>query len=92
MIDEQLGERVITTVSFSRRCQHNKFIVDETLNTVECGICGDKLNPIWALAQFSKKEARVRQSVEAAQEIAKKAEAKNRCKCEHCKKMTRIVK
>ena len=26
---------------FGRRCQHNKFIVDEQLGTVECGICGE---------------------------------------------------
>jgi len=40
--------------AFERKCKHTKFIVDESLNEVECGICGEKLNPIWVISQMAK--------------------------------------
>lgn len=77
---------------FGRRCQHNKFIVDEQLGEVECGICGDKLNPIWVLRHLCGEEARYYQRLSFLREEAEKAKAKNRCKCEKCGQMTRIEK
>lgn len=77
---------------FGRRCQHNKFLVDEQLGTVECGICGEKLNPIWVLRQLCGEETRYFRRLEFLKGEADKAEAKNRCKCEKCGQMTRIAK
>ncbi len=71
-------------------CAHNKLQVDQKLGYVKCGLCGEQLNPIWALAQFCKKEARANREVERLLALAEKAEKKNRCKCQHCGKMTRI--
>lgn len=78
--------------SFSGRCRHNKYIVDEKLNTVECGICHKELNPVWVLTQFVNAENRVFMNIDYHKKLAEKAAKKNRCKCEHCKKMTRIQK
>jgi len=74
------------------KCRHNKFLIDPQLGYVECGICGEKLNPMWVLEQLCSEEARYYKHLEALTELAKKAEKKNRCKCEHCKKMTKIQK
>ena len=71
-------------------CMHNKFEIDEQLDYIACGICGEHLNPMWVLRQLANKEARFNNQINELLKKAKKAEAKNRCKCEHCKKMTKI--
>lgn len=84
-----MQDRVIQR-SFKQVCQHNKYLVDESLNTVECGLCGKELNPMWVLQQFVNSENRAIMNINQLNKIAEKADKKNRCKCEHCKKMTRI--
>jgi len=78
--------------AFERKCKHTKFIVDESLNEVECGICGEKLNPIWVISQMANKEHRALIRLDEINKIADKALAKTKCKCQHCHKMTDIVK
>lgn len=86
-------EPSITLLRFgSLRCVHSKFIVDPKLDTVECGICGEKLNPIWVLEQFCHEESRVRRTIEHLEQEAKFIENRVRTRCDHCKKMTRIKK
>lgn len=88
MIDET--DEVLSIRRYAFRCRHNKYIVDRTLSAVECGICGERLNPIWVLEQLCDQESRARQHLNALKDKAEKAKEKNRCKCEHCKNMTRI--
>lgn len=73
-------------------CSHTKYLVSEKLNYVECGLCGKELNPMWVLAQMCNRENRANMEVDRLKKIAEKADSKNRCKCEHCGKMTRIQK
>lgn len=84
------GGEVIRTAAFNERCKHNKFIVDDSLNTVTCAICKKDLNPMWVLLQLAGRENRAFQQLEVLKLEAEKAKAKNSCKCEHCHKMTRI--
>lgn len=77
---------------FYARCSHQKVIVDESLNTVECKDCGEKLNPVWVLAQYANKERLAVQHLEILRELQKKAEAKTKCKCQKCGQMTNIVR
>ncbi|MCP4364465.1 MAG: hypothetical protein GY800_04130 [Planctomycetes bacterium] len=84
-----------TEYIFSRghsSCQHNKFIVDRELDRVKCGLCGEYLSPIWVLEQMCSREERANMRIVQLNKIAEKAQAKNRCKCESCGKMTRIQK
>lgn len=73
-------------------CSHNKFVLDEKLNTVECGICGKELNPIWVLKKISHSESRLNRTLDLLIDKIEKCKNKLRCKCQHCKKMTRIEK
>jgi hypothetical protein len=77
---------------FYARCSHQKVIVDESLNTVECKDCGEKLNPVWVLAQYANRERLAVQNLEMLKELQKKAEEKTKCKCEKCGGITRIVR
>lgn len=94
MCNEKPYEKVITkkTGHWRKRCKHNKFLVHEELGYVECGICGEHLNPIWVVIQLCNYEARVWRNLESLTHAANEASKRNRCKCEHCKEMTRIVK
>ena len=85
------AERVLVKVT-DFKCRHNKFNVDPRLGTVECGICGEKLNPMWVLDQLCNHESRVWVQYERVRELAIKTRDKLRCKCQHCGKMTRIVR
>ena len=90
---DEVMEKVFEEKSrFSDRCVHNKFVIDQSLNTVTCGSCGKELNPMWVLSQLCRKEASAWDHLEYLEKQAEKAKDKNRCKCEHCKKMTRIHK
>lgn len=77
---------------FDRKCQHTRFIVDESESMVECGICGEKLNPIWVIAQLAGDEHRAIRRLKEIEEMAERAVRKTKCKCQHCNKMTDIVR
>lgn len=75
---------------FSHRCRHTNFIVDQKLGYVECGKCGEKLNPMWVLEQFCYDESYVRNNLDSLRASVKAMEKRVRTKCQHCGKMTRV--
>jgi len=75
-----------------QKCEHNKFVLDDSLSYIKCGICGEHLNPLWVLKQLSNHEARYNRRIIELKKIAEKADNKNKCKCQHCGKMTAIQK
>ena len=85
-----MSDNVMKLSRLRDRCQHNKYIVDPSLNTVECGLCGKALNPMWVLEELATKESRLHGMLDDLKMKINKASSKLRCKCEHCKKMTRI--
>lgn len=85
-------EKVLERVDrFKKKCQHNKFIVDQELATVECGLCGEKLNPIWALGQLCDKEGRAHRTYERVKKLTEILDGKTKCKCKNCGKITPIA-
>ena len=72
------------------KCHHGKFVVDSTLDYVECGKCGEHLNPMWVLGQLCSPESDLRRSLDYYEAMAETAKEKNKCKCEHCGKFTQI--
>lgn len=85
-------DKVIQVVErFARKCQHNKFILDDQLGYVKCGICGEQLNPMWVIQRFADSEHRLFQHLEKLRNLVEVTKGKARCKCEHCGKVTRIA-
>lgn len=80
----------VIKITHNHNCQHNEILVDDELAYVECGLCGEKLNPIWVLKKMCNREHRAIDRIERLNDLAEKAIKKNRCKCEKCGKMTRI--
>jgi hypothetical protein len=66
--------------------------IDEKLADVTCGGCGEKLNPMFVLAQLMNRESRYAQFRAEYQEEMKRLNERSRTKCQHCGEMTRISK
>lgn len=79
-------------VEFARagQCRHVNVAVHEDLAEVVCRDCDAKLNPIWVLTRMAKEETKWslrRLEFQAAKEDLAQ---RQRCKCQHCGKMTNI--
>lgn len=70
-------------------CRHRNLLVDADKAEVECADCGVKLNPIAMLARFASEQTRWQRAREGMLEERRKLEEKQRCRCEHCGKLTR---
>ena len=78
-----------------QRCKnldHGPFLIDESASEVECKTCGHRMNPMYALTLMARNDRRWKWRNDELKRIADKATEKNKTKCEHCSKMTRIVK
>lgn len=82
-------ERVLTEVR-SYDCFHRRFVIDDHLQQVECRDCGEKLNPMYALAQLARQENRYHELHARYHDELHRLAERSRTKCQHCGKMTSI--
>ncbi len=68
-------------------CQHQKLIVDDEADRVKCADCGKKLNPMFVLSRFAKKERLRFARIAELQRLEDNYRQKTRFKCEYCRKM-----
>ncbi len=78
------------TYRHSLKCQHGDFKINESNDTVECGLCREVLSPMWVLKLLANKNSQLYWRWQEMQEKAEKTRNKMRCKCQHCGKMTAI--
>lgn len=92
----QLKRRPCRSGTSGFKYEHGPFLLDEELATVECGTCHEKLNPVQVLIAYARNESRIGARFQAAKLAVEKAlfkaERQNRVRCEHCDRLTRIVK
>ena len=74
----------------STKCQHGQFLVDEKLAEIECGLCHEKLNPMWVLVRLANDEWRLRDRWALLKADLRLMGERTRCKCKHCGQMTPI--
>jgi Zn finger protein HypA/HybF involved in hydrogenase expression len=72
------------------QCLHDRYIVDDKKAEVECATCGERLNPMWVLAQLCSKDARIHAAQKRYAEEMERLAEREKTKCHHCGKMTRI--
>lgn len=87
-------DRTLEPVGY-KECRHPRFLVDESLNEVECSICGALLNPVWVLGQLANQESQLAVRRTKLRALVRKLSDKMKYKCRSCGKMndmTRIVK
>lgn len=76
----------------ANQCGHlfAQYLVDPSEAQVECGRCGEKLNPMWVLHQLAIRDRRMAEAQKASKAAQERLEERTRTKCNHCGKMTRI--
>lgn len=76
----------------TKQCTHHNgpFLIDDSLSEVTCGRCTAKLNPMFVLRQLAQQESRWHQHFSRYQGEMQRLNARNKTKCQHCHKMTRI--
>lgn len=73
-------------------CNHlfATYVIDEAAAEVECGRCKAKLNAMWVLNRLANEDRRYVESQARYQQENARLSARQKTKCEHCDKMTRI--
>lgn len=71
-------------------CQHENVQVDAILNHVVCSKCKVELNPVAVLVRMARSESRFGERIKTMTEMQAKLDARKRCKCDHCHKITTI--
>lgn len=74
------------------KCEHWNAMVDKELSYLICRNCGEHLDPIQYLYKLSIEERAIEFRLTNLQKLEKQILNKNKCKCEHCQKMTTIVR
>lgn len=77
-------------VPSSGQCMHGQYVVDQKLAEVSCALCKEKLNPMHVLSELAYKETNWHRTRAAYLDERKRLDARERTKCDHCGKMTRI--
>lgn len=86
-------DNILQFVRGYKKCTHTgRYIVDPDLAYVTCAGCGAELNPMFVLRELANNEHILNKETRSLKIQAKEAGKMNRCKCEHCEKMTRIKK
>ena len=76
--------------------KHGPFLIDEEAGTARCEGCEKVFSPIYVLGLLAREESfagfRYRETLKKKNELDEALKTQNRCKCEHCGKLTRIKK
>jgi hypothetical protein len=73
----------------AKRCRHLNILVDQDKALVECADCTALLNPIEVIHRFATEESLLKKYRASRKEEIARLEAKRRCRCQHCGKLTR---
>lgn len=72
------------------RCEHTKILVDAELAEVLCTLCETRLNPTEILRRMAQQESRWAYEREQRTALLQALDAKQRTKCQHCHRFTRV--
>lgn len=77
-----------------RGCGHgyHHFLIDPSCDFVSCKNCDKTFNPIWVLTKLAEREGVFVANQKKAKEEMKRLDGRKRTKCQHCKKMTEIIR
>lgn len=73
----------------AKRCQHLTILVDQDKALVECADCRALLNPVEVIYRFATEESLLKRYRASRKEEIARLEAKRRCRCQHCGRLTR---
>lgn len=85
------GRLMLVQPPMSGCCHFNtSFEVDDDAGKCKCLGCGEEVSPMFVLKQLMHLESRWMRTRDAYQEEMKRLKERERTKCQHCGKITRI--
>jgi len=88
---ERSSEPVLQVVSSTfNACKHTQFTIDRQLAHVKCRQCGETLDPMFVLLQLASDETMYHQFHKRYEEELSRLRKRQKTKCQHCKRITRI--
>lgn len=72
------------------KCRHTRFEVDKALAQVTCRDCKERIDPIYALVQLANSETKYHDLHARYQDEMTRLGTRQKTKCQHCNKMTRV--
>lgn len=75
---------------YTQKCLHRSIVVDVTLESVSCKDCGEKLHAAGWIGMMIEYWSYLQYQTTAMKEATARYEAKKRCRCEHCNKITTV--
>ena len=86
---EKLSKRKI-----KEKCPHLSILIDESRTNVTCNTCGESLSPMWVLCNYADHQKstyiELRNQLIRVNNIEKMLEKKQKTKCSHCGKFTKV--
>lgn len=92
---------MLKVVQWDGKCNHSfhvdggkvrdaHYLIREGETEVECGLCGTRLDPMFVLRRLANEETRWERTRQQYKEEMQRLAERERTKCHHCGKMTRI--
>ncbi len=90
--DGTAGKHLVSLKIVKRptKCDHLNVLVDEVLWRIECGDCGEQMDPIAYLVRLAKKEVVAEYRLTELNRAVEETRTKLRAKCVHCGQFTPI--
>ena len=68
-----MGDVIIAYKQF-KRCQHLRYSIEESTNTVTCRDCKKEINPVWLLKRLSQDESLMTEKLKHLEQRIKQAQ------------------
>lgn len=85
-----LAERMCKRDRANGGYHHGPYVIDQRAAQVQCQACGMLMNPIQCLVEYARQWEHIDWRMEEMRKLKAKLEEKQRCKCEHCGKFTKV--
>lgn len=82
--------KFLTLVPSYTGCIEHSYVIDAEAEKVTCSKCEKVFNPMSVLVDLARKESRWMETSRRYKDEMKRLDEKQRTKCQHCQRMTRI--
>ncbi|WP_036058306.1 hypothetical protein [Leptospira sp. P2653] len=93
---KELGTWSVKKSNKKPKCNHDSAYIVEGSPYLQCQACEEDLDPIWFMTRIANqeqaKEWRVKHLTDVINDMNQEIENRNRVKCEHCGKFTKVFK
>ena len=91
VVSIEVARKSLMERRYHAECPHLQIKIDTLLSEVTCRGCGAKINAVEWISIMASEWSRVKQLYERLEASKAAYEEKKTCRCEHCKKVTKVT-